>query len=103
MTGTVELRSEPVRLASIVTDADGTGVVTVTIPVDTAIGTHHIVVTIGAVEVSAELVVRAELAATGVTGSTRPLTLLGLLLLVVGTGTVLLARRPRIRFGRHRL
>ncbi len=103
LTGTVELRSDPVLLGNIVTDADGTGSTTVTIPLDTPVGTHHIVVAIGGVEVSAELVVRVELAATGVSQTTKPLTLLGLLLLLVGCGTVLLARRPRIRLGRHRL
>lgn len=98
----VTLRSSPVRLGNLDIAADGAGTGRFIIPSDTPDGVHHVIVTVAGVELSAQLLVRPELAATGARSTTGPMTFVGLLLLLVGGAILLLARRPRIALGRHR-
>ncbi|MDZ8200380.1 immunoglobulin-like domain-containing protein [Microbacterium sp. SSW1-59] len=106
----VELHSEPVLLESVVADAEGALATTVTIPAETAPGTHEIVlVAESGATVSAEITVMAPTAAGGgadgadgadlaVTGSPAPLGLLLLAVaLVVGGGALVIMRRRHLR------
>ena len=98
----VELRSDPVVLGELAIGPDGAGSASFVVPADTALGVHHLVVTISGVEYSTTLTVRLELAATGVTSATLPMTMIGALLLVAGAGVLMLARPARRPAGRHR-
>jgi tetrahydromethanopterin S-methyltransferase subunit F len=95
----IDLHSDPVRLTVATADASGTATVTVVIPADTAVGVHQIVATVNGVEYTAQLTVEQQLAATGVTSATLPMTAIGGALLLAGAGALVLGR-PRYR-GRH--
>ncbi|WP_147356246.1 Ig-like domain-containing protein [Cellulomonas rhizosphaerae] len=99
-----ELHSTPTDLGSATADADGFAVADVTIPLGTPAGKHTLVVTatdaLGDVhvqKVAVTVVVAAdpddELAVTG--SNVQPMLLLGSLLLLVGAGLLVVARRRR--------
>ena len=98
---TVELRSTPVTLGTVATDAAGAFSTTVTIPATTDPGAHRIVVT-AATGATAEIVFEvlaadtapAALANTGV-NSLVPLAGGALALVVAGAALLLIRRRKR--------
>ncbi|WP_430867379.1 leucine-rich repeat protein [Demequina aurantiaca] len=94
---TVELHSDPVILATILADATGAFSTTVTVPTDTAVGAHQIVVTGASVTASTDVTVQAVLATTGADNIDWMIAIAAALTL---TGAALLLRR-RIGLPRH--
>ncbi|MGN8244232.1 immunoglobulin-like domain-containing protein [Cellulomonas soli] len=96
----LELHSDPVLIASATTAADGTAVLTGSIPTGTPAGKHHLVLLVDGVQVSSVAVVvqgstTGGLAATGADAA-GAVALTALLLLGAGLTAVLAVRRRRL-------
>ena len=98
---TIELHSDPIRLAEVTTDGSGSFRAQVTVPLDAPVGDHTVVVTGSGSGLSAEaaLTVTAAAGADGglpSTGGSVPIVLLvAVLVLLAAGGALLLIRRRR--------
>lgn len=97
----IALHSSIAQLGTATTDAHGAASAMVTVPADTELGQHHIVVTIDGTDYQAGLTVVEALAATGLSARSGQAALLALALLLTGAALLVLGRRVRVH-GRHR-
>jgi LPXTG-motif cell wall-anchored protein len=100
----VDLHSIPVLLGTTTVAPDGTFALTVTIPKDTAVGTHEVIATLDGTSASATVTITVAAAATatrGVLGFTGvdpgPWLLFALALLLLGAAGLFVARRRASR------
>ncbi|WP_246846372.1 lamin tail domain-containing protein [Humibacter ginsenosidimutans] len=111
---TVVLHSDPVNLGGVTADADGTATLKATIPADTSVGAHTVVVTDASGAAIASTGITVTAAATGSDGGaaavdpadgalastgsdTLPWIAVGVPLLLLGTGLMLARRRRAAR------